>query len=208
MKRTVFALGGLAVLVLIGYFGWNALRPTPALEPGTVAMVEAPDTAVPADTQSPATEGATAVPEATTTSEPASTPAAITPDTSELPLLPGLSGSGSAGSGMGGGGGLPGAGPAPQTTDSAAASDLGIWNPLADAEYILNATLPADPAVAPVFEQDGHIFTVDDVARFASLFGLPGPVYTLPMLQVWSLNRQRPTLLSMGSVHCLFTIII
>jgi hypothetical protein len=160
MKRTVFALGGLAALILIGYFGWNALRPSPVSEPDTIALVEATDTAVPGDTQTPVSE----------TSD-------STPDTSGLALLPGLSGSGG-GMGMGGGGGIAGEEPAPLEADSAIASDLRIWNPLADAVYILNATLPTDPTSAPVFEQSSSSFTVDDVARFAALFGLSGPVYT------------------------------
>ncbi|MCB9421084.1 MAG: hypothetical protein H6667_14875 [Ardenticatenaceae bacterium] len=159
MKRTIFALGGLAALILIGYFGWNALRPGAAPEPETIALVEATDTAVPADTTNPTTEPA--APEAT-------------PDTGSLPLLPGLSGSG--GSGMGGG--LPGEEPAPLAADSAATSELKFWNPLAEAEYTLNTTLPTEPTIAPVWQQSGTVLSVDDVARFAALFGMTGPVYT------------------------------
>lgn len=159
MKRTVFALGGLA-LILIGYFGWNTLRPSPTVEPDTIALVDGTDTAVPGDTQTPVSE----------TSD-------STPDTSGLPFLPGLSGSGG-GLGMGGGGGIAGEEPAPLEAGSAITSDLRLWNPLADAVYVLNATLPTDPAFAPVFEQSSSGFTVDDVARFAAYFGMSGPVYS------------------------------
>lgn len=103
---------------------------------------------------------------ATATPQATSEPAVLPP----LPLLGNASG---LGSGQGGGGGSEGETPVIEDTR------MTIWNPLAEAELILNAILPTEPAVAPVYEEPGTgLLTLEDAYRFAGLFGMSGPVYT------------------------------
>jgi hypothetical protein len=91
----------------------------------------------------------------------------------ELPPLPSLSGASGLAAGMGGGGGVA------EGEPMAADTSIGIWDPLAEAELVLNVELPAEPQSAPVYEQPGGgLLTLDDVPRLAAAFGLSGPIYT------------------------------
>jgi hypothetical protein len=100
---------------------------------------------------------------------------AVVAEAGSLPKLPGIS-QGS-GRGMGGGGG-------DGTMEQAAAPvEIGIdepfiWNPLADAQYTVNAPFPGDPVTATVYQQPATgLFTPEEVQRYAQLLGVNGPVY-------------------------------
>lgn len=170
MKRTIYALGGLTAVLVIGVFIWFGLN-RPASEPDLVAdigpgaVVETPETAAPEDTAVPGE--------------------AATPDQSNLPKLPALGQSG--GMGLGGGGGAGGGdGTVARPAEEMAVMegdmmivDPFIWNPLADAQYNVTAPFPTDPSAASVYQQNAtNLFTIEEIQRYAQLFGLNGPVYT------------------------------
>lgn len=183
MKRTAFAFATFVVLLVVGFFAWNTWQGGRAPEPGApadaVAVVETPTvettateepgeavvaepTAAPSDNE----VGAEPTPEATTpeaeTAEPIAEPGAV-------PALPLLGAASGVGSGMGGGGG-DGATMPIDTPD--------FYNPWSDTVYTLNGTLPTEPTAAIVYEHPSQgIFTLEDVARYAQLFGVNGPVY-------------------------------
>lgn len=176
MKRTIYALGGLAAVVIIGVFVWFSLNGQ-EVEPDLIADSGTNITET--------VETETAVPTPGNTGE-ANTETPATPDTSNLPKLPILGQSG--GRGMGGGGGFGGGGDgaveAPVTEEAAIVEgdmiiDPIIWNPLADAQYTVNVPFPTDPTLATVYQQPAqNMFTMEDIQRYAQLFGMNGPIYT------------------------------
>ncbi|MCB8942168.1 MAG: hypothetical protein H6658_00185 [Ardenticatenaceae bacterium] len=174
MRRTVFALGTIVALIIVGIFAFNVLFPNDGTEPSAIANL--PTLASEAVVPTVSGEG-TAVPEAETSiAEVLPQP---TPDTSNLAPLPGLNsgGFGGGGGGFGGGGG--------EITASAPVTDANgdlifrPYDPLSGTIYVMNATLPLEPAFAPVYEQPGgRIITLEDVRRFADLFRMSGPIYS------------------------------
>jgi hypothetical protein len=161
MKRTVFAFGGIAALIIIGFFAFNVLFKGDGVEPSAIAEVTELDT-----------------PETAVTTE--STAPQATPDTSNLAPLPNLTmGGGAGGRGGGGGGGEEislAAGDA--LTTGIPVEDFRIYDPLYESEYVLNTTLPTDPAFTAVYQQaDVQLVTIEDVQRFITLFNMNSPVY-------------------------------
>ncbi|MCA9935641.1 MAG: hypothetical protein H6662_07260 [Ardenticatenaceae bacterium] len=196
MKRTMVALGGLAAVILIGAFAWFALNGGPD-EPEMVAdttQVEQPITTTTEETtdnaqvEQPSATDETEETAVTPIDTPVPADTAI-PDTSNLPKLP-ILGQGSGGRGIGGGGGAADTAALSLEVPAAEESAISIegegivvdpifWNPLADAQYTVNAPFPTEPAFTAVYQQPGTgIFASEDVQHYAQLFGLSGPVYT------------------------------
>ena len=164
MKRTVFALGTIVALIIVGIFALNVLFPNDGAEPSAVAILPTIASEAVVPTQA---VGETAVAE--TIIQP-------TPDTSNLAPLPSLNG-GAGGFGGGGGGGGEIAASVPVTD---ANGDLIFLphNPLSGTVYVLNTTLPLEPTFATVYEQaSGTVFSLEDVRRFATLFRMSGEIY-------------------------------
>ncbi len=107
----------------------------------------------------------TTVAETPMPAEPTAGPAEPTINPELLPTLPSLAGASGLGSGFGGG-----------AEDS---SKMMATDPLSGTQYVLNTTLPIEPITAVVYDTANQtVYTLDDVARLASLFGLSGPIYT------------------------------
>lgn len=107
----------------------------------------------------------TTVAETPAPAEPTAGPAEPTINPELLPTLPSLAGASGLGGGFGGG-----------ADDS---SRMIMTDPLSGTQYVLNATLPIEPITAVVYDTANQVvYTLDDVARLASLFGLSGPIYT------------------------------
>ena len=152
MKRTVFALGATLALFVFAFMAWTAFQGGRPNEPGVI---------VETGTETTPTE-------VVETAEPI--------EVADLPLLPSLSNASGLGGGFGGGGG----GDVETASGEVPAPEIGmrIFNPLSGTQFILNATLPIEPTSAVVYQQpEGQLFTVEDVSRFAGLFGLNGPIY-------------------------------
>ena len=186
MKRLAFAIAALLVVAAAGYYAWAGWFTVGAPEPGAVAEVVGEEE-TPVVAEQPAVEPEVAAePTAEPNAEPATAPEAeATPPAEEaaeeamaaapgeVPALPLISLGGGMGSGMGGGGG-DGSGPAGDMT-----LPPDFWNPWSDTEYTLNAPLPAEPAVAAVYEHPGaNVLSLDDMRHFAEAFGVEGPVHT------------------------------
>ncbi|GAB4162753.1 MAG: hypothetical protein Fur0021_37260 [Candidatus Promineifilaceae bacterium] len=154
MKRFVFTFGAVAALVVIAFFAWTAWRGGQPNEPDVIANV--PTTM--AETPAPAEPTVAPV-------EPTVGPAEPTINPELLPTLPSLAGASGLGGGFGGG-----------AEDS---SKMIATDPLSGTQYVLNTTLPIEPITAVVYDTANQAtFTLDDVARLASLFGLSGTIYT------------------------------
>lgn len=189
MKRTIFALGGLAAIALIVFLVWSAglggFAPSdePVAEGNVTATVEAP---VVADvTETPAAAAPTETEEAETAvpttepvpvvTEPAPAGTVIAegpiPAPGGVPPLPSLSGASGLSMGMGGAGGEGETGdflPFPM-------------KPLSDTEFIMNAELPTADFLVTVYSQQGSgLFDLEDAQRYAALFGFFGPAYVDP----------------------------
>ncbi len=111
-------------------------------------------------------------------------------EVAELPKLPGLNGGG--GGSIGGGGGFAENASIEEAESLAVQTetldadtsimldeDYVIYDPFADAEFVLNATLPTDPTALAVYQQfvqDG--LTIEEIQRIAGLLGVNGEVYT------------------------------
>lgn len=106
----------------------------------------------------------TTVAETPMPAEPTAGPAEPTINPELLPTLPSLAGASGLGGGFGG------------AEDS---SKMMATDPLSGTQYVLNTTLPIEPITAVVYDTANQtVYTLDDVARLASLFGLSGPIYT------------------------------
>ncbi|MBE2198406.1 MAG: hypothetical protein IAE79_07320 [Anaerolinea sp.] len=180
MKRTTLALGTLVTIVVVGVFAFFLMRNGATSEPEVVAGV--PATAVPTDAPTTTTDDAGQAVDTPVTDTPSTPETHATPAASSLPKLPILGQGG--GRGMGGGGGGDGTMPAPVTGESAEVEDMMvddifIWNPLADAQYVLNVPFPTEPTFATVYQQPAtNLFTLEEIQRYAQLFGMNGPIYT------------------------------
>ncbi len=181
MKRTIYALGGLAAVILIGAFIWfnfngQGNEPDMVADSGTT-ITETVDTETAVADSSDTSNGTGDTSDTGDTN--VETPA--TPDTSNLPKLPILGQAGGRG-GFGGGGG--GGAEVPAADESTIVEgdmmiDPIIWNPLADAQYTVNVPFPTDPTFATVYQQSAeNLFTIEDIQRYAQLFGMNGPIYT------------------------------
>lgn len=174
MKRTVFALGAALALFVFAFLAWSAFQGLGAEEPGVIVenpTTESGGTAEPVETaESGETTESVEVVEPGETAEPVEPTKPV--EIAELPVLPSLSNA-SLGGGFGGGGDG-------TVAEGSAGPDIGltIYNPLSGTQFVMNATLPIEPASAVVYQQPGGSqFSLDDVSRLASLFGLSGPVY-------------------------------
>ncbi|KAA3654739.1 MAG: hypothetical protein DWQ04_34235 [Chloroflexi bacterium] len=179
MKKTIYALGGLAVFVLIGIFAWNALRPAPE----STQVAEGGDTAVTTDT--PADSALSDVNENTEDTQPAdeTTAPETTDDPTEvaaLPPLPKIEGGGQA-RGLGGGGA---AETAVQSEALPATADLMIDPYFTDVfsgtQFVANTTLPTDIAQALVWQQASLSMELAEAQQIATAFGFTGPLYVMP----------------------------
>lgn len=180
MKRTTFALGGIAAVVLIAVVAYVAFfangDDAPTVADNGAAVVETvtePEPA-PVETDQPATA----------TDQPAAaTEEAV--EVADLPLLPGLqSGGAGAAGGLGGGGATEEAAvaaPAPVSGVGADTSMPIFTDVFSGTEFVLNATLPEPVGSTQVFQQRPQ--TEADLAtarHFADAFGFGGPLYTQP----------------------------
>ncbi|MCA9921922.1 MAG: hypothetical protein KC421_06115 [Anaerolineales bacterium] len=183
MKRTIYALGGLAALVIIGFLAWNAVRPdsetTPVADIGETAVLPTDE----ANTDTPLADADSGN---TVEQEPAETPVESPSETAveiaELPLLPKVLGGGQA-QGRGGGGGAANetaaVAPAPGI-----ATDLAIAPYFTDifsnTQFVANTALPTDITQAPVWQQTSAGMELADAQQIANAFGFTGPLYILP----------------------------
>ena len=161
-RRSVFALGTIVALVIVGIFALNILFPNDGTEPPAVANVPQVASEVPSET------AVEAQPQAT-------------PDTSNLRPLPGLSAAGGFGGGAGGFGGGGGGEIAASEplTDENGELIFQPLNPLSGTVYLMNATLPAETGFAAVYEQPGeNSISLEDVRHFATRFRMSGEIYT------------------------------
>lgn len=159
VKRTVFALGTIVALIIVGIFALNLLLSNDGTEPSEVAGVSQ------AETEAPATTTTEAI-------------ASATLDTSNLQPLPNLNAGGGFGGGFGGGGGGEIAATEAITGEN---GDLIFrpFNPLSGTVYLMNTTLPVDPTSATVYQQPGeNTITLEDMRHFATLFRMSGDIYT------------------------------
>ena len=174
MKRMTVAFGAIALLLIVGYFAWSAWQNSAAPIVDTIAEVEAPIVVTIENESSandllyrPATVIAIA-PTATAVPQPIVDPAAATP-------LPGLGSASGISMGMGGGGDAAGQAIEGMPVDL----PIAPWNPLSGTTFIMNAALPTDPTALPVYSQPAqNLLTLEDVQRYADLFGLTGPIFT------------------------------
>lgn len=161
-RRTVFALGTIVALIIVGIFALNILFPNDGTEPPVIANVSPTASEVPSEIV------AEAVPQAT-------------PDTSNLPPLPGLSAAGGFGGGaggFGGGGGGEITASVPLTDESGELIFQPV-NPLSGTVYLMNATLPVEPGFAAVYEQPGEdSISLEEVRDFATRFRMEGEIYS------------------------------
>lgn len=176
MKRTIYALGGLAAVIIIGVVAWTNFGGRTS-EPDMIASSNTPiSETVPGTTTQPET-AVTAAP-TTDFGQPAATP-----DLSSLPRLPqmGTGNRGMGGGGMGGGGeaSVPAVEEAIVEGDMPIEPGIGLpWNPLADANFSVNAPFPTEPGFAAVYQQPAsNSFTMEEIQRLAQLFGVTGPIY-------------------------------
>lgn len=173
MKRTTFALGGIAAVVLIAVVAYVAFLgngdDAPTVADNGAAVVETVTEPAPAPTETeqpaPATEEAVEV--------------------ADLPLLPGLqSGSSGFAGGLGGGGGTEEAAvaaPAPMNGGVADTSMPIFTDIFSGTEFVLNATLPEPVGSTQVFQQRPQAEAdLATARRFADAFGFGGPLYTQP----------------------------
>jgi hypothetical protein len=161
VRRTVFALGTIVALIIVGIFALNILFPNDGTEPAAIADVTQVETEESSETI------AEAVPEAAL-------------DTSNLRPLPNLAvgGFGGGGGGFGGGGGGEIALSEP-ITDANGDLSFRPYNPLSDTVYLMNAPLPVESTSAAVYEQPGeNSLNLEDVRHFANLFRMGGEIYT------------------------------
>ncbi len=167
-KRALLALGGLTAVVVTGLFVYLALNGQPGapIQQPLAAEEGAPTAAVP---------------------EVIAAASSPTPDLSSLPKLPRMgTGNMGMGGGMGGGGDMtiaaePGEGDSEGGAlvgEEPVVEMPGFWNPLADAAFAVNVPFPTEPAFATVFQQPaGSTFTLEEIQRYAQLFGVNGPIY-------------------------------
>ncbi|MCA9970941.1 MAG: hypothetical protein KC425_12035 [Anaerolineales bacterium] len=168
MKQMKLALGVLLAVVVVGAAVFFFSQQGGGVEPGAVAGVE---------TDAPATDD-TAQPDTS-----AETPATDDTDgtaVADLPALPRLGATGM-GTGFGGGGGgdLAAEETSMPAEDGMVIDEPFFWDPLRDATYVLNATLPTEPTKATVYQQPGNgFYTLEDAQRLAQAFGFSGTLYT------------------------------
>jgi hypothetical protein len=185
MKRMIITVGAIAAVFVFAIFAWTALRDgNQGVETPLVAGITAPQVEEsPAVIQGePSTEEATPATPGETV-ETGTTPAETA--SAELALLPRMDAgqlAGPAAAGIGGGGVEGASVPAPGETGLAAESAIVIApdfsHIFSDATFILNATLPLEPATANVQQRGYHEISLEEARQIADRFGFTGPLYT------------------------------
>ena len=183
MKRTIYALGGITALIIIGFFAWNALRP----QPETTSVADVGETAAVTGnaTESALTEitgnsgVGTSAPATETNSEAVSNPT----ETANLPPLPQIQNGGGVAQGLGGGGGA-----AAESTalaglpvaNTSIAIDPQFMDVFSGTQFIAGTALSTDINQALVWQQSSLEMDLAEAQQIANAFGFTGPLYIIP----------------------------
>lgn len=177
MKRTVFALGGLAAFVLIAFFAWTQLNPG--------SSTPEPIAAVGTSTVTSGQSGETTTDVTPSAGDPTVAPDEETIVTEGLAQLPSLAGTGAGGfgggaggPGMGGGGGLEAAPVATDQTGIAVDMPFRMIDIFSNTTFILNTTLPIEPRAANVLQQTQFVNSMERAQQIATALGFTGSLYT------------------------------
>jgi hypothetical protein len=185
MRKTIYALGGLAAFILVGFLIWNAFRPadegTPVVDGGETAVItDTPTDAALNDVSEETDTGSEPVepveePDGTDTTD-------STDEIIDLPALPKIQG-GQQSSGLGGGGGA-------AVSESLEAESLAVSSDLMIDPYFTDvfsgtlfttsAPLPTDITQAIVWQQANLSMELAEAQQIAAAFGFTGQLYVMP----------------------------